>query len=383
MKILFIKWNSIGERDLEDAFIQEGHSLVYASFSLTQKNDKTLPEFEKELSEILRNEAPDIVFTVSFFPAFSDFCRTKKIRYVSWAYDSPLGELYSETVTNSCNTIYTMDKEEYLEFHNAGLSTIRYLPMAANTERLDRIAAEPGFAYDVSFVGSLYLERGENRFALKSDSLTDYTKGYVDALVAAQLRIYGYNFIREVLGPVIGELREVYPKKFMSKDLRPDTFYCAEGVINPWISAVERIDLLETVAKNYGVDFFTHYQDFNLPNLRNRGSVNYYDEMPLVFRKSKINLNISPRGMKSGVPLRCFDIMGSGGFLISNFQSCFLDLFVPGEEFIYYESQEDLVQKIGYYLEHEEERKSIAKKGHDKVAASHTYRHRVREMLDF
>ena len=40
-----------------------------------------------------------------------------------------------------------------------------------------------------------------------------------------------------------------------------------------------------------------------------------------------------------------------------------------------------MLKKIGYYLNHEEERKAIAGNGHDKVAAKHTYRHRVREML--
>ena len=75
--------------------------------------------------------------------------------------------------------------------------------------------------------------------------------------------------------------------------------------------------------------------------------------------------------------------MGSGGFLLSNFQADFLDIFVPGEDFVYYESEADLLRKVDYYLRNEKEREGIAKNGHDKVAAGHTYRHRVREMLDF
>lgn len=71
-----------------------------------------------------------------------------------------------------------------------------------------------------------------------------------------------------------------------------------------------------------------------------------------------------------------------GGGLLSNFQADFLDLFVPGEDFVYYESKEDLLQKVDYYLSHEAERAAIAKSGHDKVAAAHTYRHRVRQMLE-
>ena len=39
------------------------------------------------------------------------------------------------------------------------------------------------------------------------------------------------------------------------------------------------------------------------------------------------------------------------------------------------------MRKAAYYLSHEDERAAIAKNGHDKVAAAHTYRHRVREMM--
>ena len=385
MKILLIQWGSFGQEDLKNAFIQEGHSLVIAPIALATKTYKELSQVESRMTELLNKEKPDIIFTVSYFPAISDFCNKKRIRYVSWIYDSPLGAIYSKTITNSCNLIYTFDREICQEFRDAGVSTMHYLPMAANIERLDSMIEDQTFAYDVSFVGSLYLESEGNSFPEKSDLLTDYTKGYVDALVAAQLKIQGYNFIQEVLGPVTNELCNIYPKKPVPKDLRSDEYYCAENIINPWITAIERIDLLEAVAKNYGLDFFTRsiYKDFTLPNLYNHGWVDYNKEMPRVFKQSKINLNISRRGMKSAVPLRCFDIMGSGGFLLSNFQSGFLDLFVPEEDFVYYEDKDDLLRKIGYYLTHEEERKMIAKNGHDKIAAAHTYRHRVRELLDF
>ena len=92
-----------------------------------------------------------------------------------------------------------------------------------------------------------------------------------------------------------------------------------------------------------------------------------------MFKKSKINLNITLRSIKNGIPLRAFDIMGAEGFLLSNFQAGFWDLFVPGEDFVYYENKEDLVRKVGYYLKHEDERKAIARNGHEKVAARHTY----------
>ena len=145
---------------------------------------------------------------------------------------------------------------------------------------------------------------------------------------------------------------------------------------------MERIDLLEACAQHRPLDLFTRTKELAMPNIRNHGEVEYYKEMPLVFKQSRINLNISLRGIKSGIPLRAYDIMGAGGFLLSNFQADFLEYFIPGEDFVYYESKEDLLKKVDYYLAHEEERKAIARNGYDRVSAGHTYRHRVREMLD-
>lgn len=131
------------------------------------------------------------------------------------------------------------------------------------------------------------------------------------------------------------------------------------------------------------MDLFSHTKDFSVPSLCNHGAVDHFREMPLVFKQSKINLNITMRSIKSGIPLRAFDIMGAGGFLLSNYQADFMDLFLPGEDFVYYESKEDLLLKVDHYLAHEDERMAIARNGHDKVAARHTYRHRIREMFAF
>lgn len=387
MKILFIAWSSCGREDLEEAFVREGHSLIYPSFSIEGKTYEDLPDIERQFFTILKEEKPDIVFTVNYYPVISNLCNQGGIRYVSWIYDSPYRRLFSQTVANPCNIIYVFDKDLYLECHNAGMSAVHYLPLAANTERLDAMQVNSGTIaqyghFDVSFVGSLYL-KNSGPYIEMAKSLPDYTKGYLDALVAAQLKIQGYNFIEEVLGPVIENLSAAYPMIREPGGMESREYYYAQYVINEWMTAVERIDLLETIAAKHRVDLFTYTENFSAPNLFNHGIADYQSEMPFIFKQSKINLNITRRGIKSGIPLRAIDIMGCGGFLLSNYQADFLDYFVPGEDFACYESKEDLLQKMDYYLSHEEERLAIAKNGHEKVAAGHTYRHRVRQMLDF
>ena len=95
-----------------------------------------------------------------------------------------------------------------------------------------------------------------------------------------------------------------------------------------------------------------------------------------------INLNISLRSIVTGIPMRIFDIMGAGGFVLTDYREDMLQFFVPGEDFVYYESREDLLEKIDYYLAHDDERRQIAASGHEKIAQAHTFDHRVREILD-
>ena len=378
MTILFIEWKSFGNSDIKDAFAAEGHRVVCYPFS--NRDPRRDCEVEESLTASLHKETPDIVFSFNYFPVISNVCKKENIRYISWIYDSPYVMLYSYTVINPCNTIYVFDKELYLEFHNAGIETVRYMPMAADTARLDRIcSASLPFLYNVSFVGSLYTE--DHNFFDRMTNLSDYAKGYLDAIMSAQMKVQGYNFIQESLAPVMDDLYRALPMDPNPDGVESKEYLYAQYVINRKITGMERADLIDAVTKRFHFDLFTPNPDFSMPNLTNHGSVDYYSQMPLVFRQSRINLNISLRSIKSGIPLRAFDIMGSGGFLMSNFQADFLDDFVPGEDFVYYESREDLLDKTAYYLSHEEERAAIAANGHGKVAAAHTYRHRVREMM--
>ena len=67
---------------------------------------------------------------------------------------------------------------------------------------------------------------------------------------------------------------------------------------------------------------------------------------------------------------------------MSNYQEDYLRFFVPGEDFVYYESKRDLMEKIEYYLGHEDERRDIARRGHDKILADHTYEGRLQDIID-
>lgn len=376
MKILFIEWASFGNADMKDAFAKEGHEVICFPFS--NKDARRDAEIEASLASRLRETVPDAVFSFNYFPLISNVCVREGVPYISWIYDSPYVMLYSYTAINSCNAIYVFDQALCREFHKAGIKTVHYLPMAANTERLDALGF-PEPVYDISFVGSLYNE--SHNFFDRMENLTAYAKGYLEGLMNAQMNVQGCNFIQESLSPIMEELYRALPMDPNPDGVESREYLYAQYVINRKLTGLERLRLLTSITQSHTLDLFTLDPSFTLPNLRNHGTVDYFSEMPKVFKQSRINLNISLRSIKSGIPLRAFDIMGNGGFLLSNYQEDFLENFTPGVDFEYYESENDLLQKIEYYLTHEDERRAIAKNGHDKVAAGHTYRDRVREML--
>lgn len=74
--------------------------------------------------------------------------------------------------------------------------------------------------------------------------------------------------------------------------------------------------------------------------------------------------------------------MGAGGFLLTNYQEDFLKDFVPNEDYVFYDSVEDCVDKCRYYISHEDERIRIAKNGYTKVKEKYNYKLRLAQIMD-
>lgn len=385
MKILIFEWKSFGNEDIKAAFKTLGHSVKSVPFANEElRRDSTI---EKQLVREINAFSPDFVFTFNYFPIISLACRQADMRYVSWVYDSPYVLLYSYTVIYPGNYIFVFDKETWMEFHQAGISTIHYLPLAANTKRL---SAMTDFSLirgtkwqnqtDIAFVGSLYTEK--HQFFDRMKNLSPYTKGYLEGIMTAQMSVYGYNFIQDLLTPdIVSDLIKALPMQPNDDGVESVEYLYAQYVINRKLTAMERRELLGALGSRYSCDLYTPDEKLTLPGCVNHGSVDYYQLAPYVFKSAKINLNISLRSIKSGIPLRAFEIMGSGGFLMTNYQADFNDCYAAGEDFVYFESKEDLIGKIDYYLEHEKEREEIARNGFEKTASHNTYVDRVGEMI--
>ncbi|WP_028547603.1 CgeB family protein [Paenibacillus sp. UNC451MF] len=79
---------------------------------------------------------------------------------------------------------------------------------------------------------------------------------------------------------------------------------------------------------------------------------------------------------------RTFEICGSGAFQLTDARQDLPNLYGPGQELATYSSAEELIEKIEYYLHHEEERNDLALKGLQRTLRDHTFDHRVAVLLN-
>ena len=384
MKILYLQWNSFGGDDIILALRSLGHEVF--PFSHPEYNSRDNREFLAYTEQKLEEVKPDCVFSSNYYSLVSRACDPHGIPYISWVYDAPQLFLYSTAVLLPCNYIFVFDRRTYENFHRSGINTFYYMPLGAPVRRYDsmEVTSQVHASYDcdISFVGALYNEK-HNYYNKLVEKLDSYTRSYLEGLMEAQLKISGDNFIEDCLTePIVQKLQEATPYAPCYDGAETDAYVYAHYFINRKLTELDRTRTLAALSEQEKVVLYTFNPTPGLPKVINRGPLDYVVSMPYAFKCSKINLNITLRSITTGIPLRAFDIMGAGGFLMTNYQADFLDYFIPDEDFVYYESTEDLIDKCHYYLAHETERARIARSGYEKVKAHHSYEVRLKEIFD-
>lgn len=384
MKILFCRWNSICETGITNAIRRLGYDLI--TFDKTPLSSDYDTDYLHELADIVKS-APDIscVFSVNFQPIIARGCKVFKIPYLSWTVDCPSFMLYSDTISLPTNRIFLLDRMQTEKFLPLNPDNIFHMPLGCDIPTWDSIRVTPDehkmYDCDISFVGSLYSEKCKYNFIEKD--LPDYVRGYVDGLINAQLNVYGYNFIEDSLTDEFTmEFKKYAGWHKLGEDYTEDVKgIIADTYIGYKCTEQERIRTLTAISGHFDMDLWTLSDTSMIPDIHNRGGADSSTMMPQIIKCSKINLNMTNRPIKTGLPLRIFDLMGAGGFVISNYQAEIPEHFIPDEDIVLYDNIPDLLDKIDYYLKHDDERRQIAKNGHDKVKEFHSYDVRLQEIF--
>ncbi len=351
---------------------------------------------EKQIATDVKEAEVDAVLTINYWPVVARACHSLGKKYLAWSYDSPQNLPRTETMEYETNEIFMFDREEVRRYREMGLTNVHHLLLAVDSEHLQQIlCGKDGYQYDVSFVGSMY----QSTLPALMSEMSAYERGYLQAVLAAQERIYGYYMVDDLLTEEhVSSINDEYRKRTMEvareagrkvreEDILQVSMEQLSYAIATQVTHVDRLSLLHALSKQRKVSIWSDFSELApekralLENATLNGWADYETEMPVIFRQSKINLNPSFRMIRSGIPLRALDIMGAGGFLLSSFQAELMEHFQNGKECVMYNSLEDAIAKVQYYILHKEEREAIAAAGQEKIRRDFRYEDRIKTMF--
>ena len=381
MNILVYRWKAYNYTDVIQTFQALGHTVEELKYHLEHYDEDA--EFFELLCSRLRTGKYDFVFTVNYFGVVSDACESCGVKYVSWTCDNPLISMYHASVFNACNYIFCFDQSNYQEFKAMGCKHIWHLPLAVDADRIDHVLAQAddlrAYENEIAFVGSLY---EKNSYDRTKDRLPDYLQGYFEAVIRAQMKISGGNIIEELLEPdILAELEEYYRLERSERSFSSLGLVFSTTVIGFQVAKRQRTQALMQLGKRHQVAIYTNSNTADLLGVDYRGGVDYWSQMPKVFHMSKINLNFTIPNIVTGIPLRVWDVLGAGGFLLTNYQAEIPSYLENKKDLVCFEDLHQLEELAAYYLTHDDERREIAAHGYETVKRVHSYRNRVEEML--
>jgi spore maturation protein CgeB len=109
----------------------------------------------------------------------------------------------------------------------------------------------------------------------------------------------------------------------------------------------------------------------------------FEDYVPM-YRRAKIGLNVHNRGKYTVGGYRLFELPANGAMQISDGGEYLSTFFEPDREIVGYDTGDELIDHLRYYLAHDAEREEIARAGYRRVLRDHTIAlrlHQAGEMI--
>ena len=249
-------------------------------------------------------------------------------KIITWQIDDPYLLDRSVDIGKICEHIFTVDSSALSFYRESGCKNAHWLPLAF-PEKYRDVVYNANYSSDVCLIGTPFA--GSKRVRIVDELAA--------TLASVKARIIGSHVIAE-----------------------------------SWQKNLKNYEML----KNKIIEAFMAPDE----------AVKYY-------KAAKININIHrdsygyQMDMNNGKVVakspndRVFIIAGLGGFqLVDDTRPDLGELFEIGKEIVTFQSIEDLKEKIIYYLGHEAEREKIAKAGQIRALKDHTYRNRVKKILE-
>ncbi|WP_079914694.1 glycosyltransferase [Paenibacillus sp. 32352] len=316
MKILFLESGPIWSRGLTDGLRDLGHNVKISG-----------PLTKKKIASLISSYKPQLLMTVGWGP---EQTKEKQRWMRQYASISGIPLIYWSTEDPNFTAEFT-------------LPLIRRM--------------KPDFVFTISARTAAYYRK----LGIRAAHL-DF--GFSPSIHRRVKPLQKYRHKIAVVANAYPQVLSRYPKHFRRKALNL--------LIRPLLSAGIRVDF-------YGADWekMKPYLGKTVPRGWIHGKLPYQNANQ-VYSSSQIMLGL--QNYRDMVTQRTYEILGSGGFLLTIDTPGVRRVGKPGRDFAVSTSPEDTVRLVHHYLEHPSARERIRRQG-NRTVYRHNYTNRAKRML--
>lgn len=318
-----------------DTLYNTGNDIVYFDYmDILKKMGKA--RMNNLLLETVRAEKPELMFVFLFEyelepKAISQISKSGKVITVNWfADDHWRFDNYSRYWAPHFNWVVTTDFQAVSKYHSTGYQNVVLSQWACNHFLYRNLEFDP--LYDVSFIGQAYGNRQTIIETIEKAGINVLTRGQGWASGRASQ----------------DEMIEIINRSRINLNLaNASVQYTAD-----WVRFIDRYAL-------------------------------YTPGVKRIWRMARSLVTSSSARAQPIFQIkgRNFEIPGCGGFLITDYVKGLEEFYQPDKDIVCYNTVDELVKKIRYYLENEDLRRQIASNGLKTTLERHTYVHRFNQVF--
>lgn len=388
MKILYV-YGMAKSKDIPIALRELGYEVE--EYAKIQNNSILNNDETDELVAYIKSHQITHLMSIHLIYNLAMAALKADIKYVSVIWDAPYIKIYTPFGKLDNCWFSVFDRLDHERFRKAGIPHTLYQPLAVNKadvvkwNRKAKKKLAGKYINDICFVGSLY---ENNLFDERVKNMPQVIVDYFNSIF--EEAAFRWDGVNRIYGKTSKEMLKYM--EMVSQDFRldnrmdiEDTYLFEVIYLVRKIANIERIAVLNTLSDAYQVALHTTSEvgADKLGNVEVRLPVRPGEDAAVVYMGSKINLNISLKGIEGGTIQRIMDVMGAGGFMLTNYCMETAELFEEDKEIVMYKTPEELFEKVEYYLKHDKEREQIAKAGNAKVIERYTYEKKLRHLLEW
>lgn len=341
--------------------------------------------------ERLAEFKPDIIFCIDHFRYEKKFAIPQEIVWITWIQDKlsqSTGNPKIQGMLKKRDIVISPFVSDLPGKHwNMNYKDVLKAPLSANQDiykKRELLQEEKElYSCDICYVAnaSNYRKRVEEyKQGIPLEMQEDFqlVMDVYFQLMKEEIFYYGYERNKEVLSLILDQLKINWPEQFVSQlaeDMVLSIGYSRyKSLIVEWL-----LEAGYTNIKLYGNEWgedekFGPYA---------MGVIENGEKLSKALNASKVVLAMHP---VFSLAARTIEAVSSGAFcLVNDIPEADManarEYFEEGKELIYFYGKQDLLEKLGYYLEHKEERERVVEAGLKKVSEVLTYERMMERVI--